>query len=202
MAERINELRLLVHPLFLLDGDTVLPQHRSRGQKLFNNACARFVPMRPDETLAIMPNLHLQQSLISQARRARTFEQSHSDSPTWLDLCESLKRISPVPNRIFLVRNFVFEGNADALIEALERRKLAIDSHTQITIGAEFVESCGEAAIRRILALPMVNKVRLDTRVATFAGYERTYTPDTFGQHYDIYRDSGFIIWAKQPIMV
>lgn len=165
----IDQLRVLVHPLFIPDFGVSTPrmndEYRNGRQFLYDNALERFIPQSSTDVTLLMPAIgHTVGELRKEAKGLREIRRRSPELVNWDRLYEAMKQKSGVGN-VALARNIVNIGSITELQEDLLKRGFVLTGETDITLGGEWLCCCVDAVVGRILASDQVNRIRLDKRV-------------------------------------
>lgn len=204
----IRDLKILIHPSFLVGNTTHPNSYKGRRERpvyekatkdMMRNARERFLPLRDSDVLLIMPH---EDPSFQSWRNSLEAKQRDPELGTWTDIYSLAKRSKP--DNVFLTEDLTWPVNENwqsrvdearqeaqrAIVDELKVKGLALTPDTDITIGGEFRNLCVYEVAKKLLYLPNVQRLKIDKATSfnsVYAyGFDEEYTKERDADHQEI----------------
>lgn len=173
----LTKLYILVHPLWHIDGNL----DNDRGKSYIEDTKAmysegrinRLTPKGRNEALLIMPDIPSPIDRITLHRIIRyhkLLDTTKLPTERWTDLYHRVRKASPFKQNVRLVDNVGRDRKPPIgiILERLKQFGFEINEATEIVLGGENTEQCVRTVAEKLLTLPMVHTVRIDTAISRY----------------------------------
>lgn len=195
---QVANLKILVHPSFLVGNTTHPNSYKGKRERpvyenatkgMMQNARERFLLQDSSDVLLIMPH---EEPTLQSWRNSREAKLRDSVLGTWTDIYKMAKRKRP--GNVFLTDDLTWSVNENwqlrvdearteaqrAIVAELKTHGFELTSDTDITLGGEFRNLCVYEVAKKLLYLPIVQRLKIDKRTSfnsVFAfGFDEEYT--------------------------